>query len=312
MLAVRVKDTDATKNTGATKDAGANQESGQASSSGSKHLPDYDIDTVIKEWFTKKADGRLDSVCTTDGGWEGWAQLELEQEFKTTFQLGKKAKVREGHVYRNDREAADFVLKADAKNKGMIIELKCENRKTNKGSAMEAKVQTDIKKEKNLKPEYKKYSFIVLAMAYSEEAERVIENLGLTAIEGAEVDQVSSSDESESEGNGASDQTDTLRVYRKEISSGDGVDEITQGVAGLSTGGGNEDKGDNDKTGEAGTTTGTDDKGKGKAGTTTGEDTQGTTSTTDKAGKKTGAVAKTKGKASKVKPSKKKSSSTGK
>lgn len=128
----------------------------------------------------------------------------------------------------------------DAEHKGMIIELKCENRNTNKGSAMKAKVQADIDKEKKVQSKYKEYSLNVLAMAYSADAGKAVESLGLTAIEDATIRQDSSSDESESDEPGTQD--DILMVYRKEVSTDDGVDAITQGVAGLTTGGGNKDQ----------------------------------------------------------------------
>lgn len=237
LLAVRVdRRAGAAQNTGGT----------QASGSGSSNLPDYDIETVLKSWVQKThVQERLAAVCTTDGGWESWAQYEVEQEFRKAFSIKKKDQIREVHVYENAKEAADFVLPATDKLKGMIIELKCENKNTNKGKAMKNKVQGDIDKEKNLKADYKGYTFRVLAMAYSADAGTVIEGLGLTAIPGVEVDQVSSSDESDS-GKSSDGEGDTLKVYQKTVSTGsataapgtgddDGVDDITKGVDNLTT-----------------------------------------------------------------------------
>lgn len=64
-----------------------------------------------------------------------------------------------------------------------------------------------------------------------------IGGLGLAAIPGVEVDQVSSSDESD-DGKSSDREGDTLKLYQKTVPTGsadDGVDEITKGVNDLTT-----------------------------------------------------------------------------
>ena len=51
-------------------------------------LLDYNIDTVIANWMSDtKTRKRLTNNSNTVGGWEGWAQSELEDEFKEAFGL---------------------------------------------------------------------------------------------------------------------------------------------------------------------------------------------------------------------------------
>lgn len=110
----------------------------------------------------------------------------------------------------------------------MIIELKCENKNTNKGSVLKAPVEKDIQKAKELKSEYKAYTFKVVAMAYSVKAEQALEGIGMQAMSGIEQPQKSD----------LSSEDDVLKVYWKIVesaSSDDGVDELTQGMDNLNT-----------------------------------------------------------------------------
>lgn len=151
---------------------------------------DYPIGEEIARWLEKQK-GQLQHVCTTTGGWEGTAQLGLEKVFKKAYDIStKKAhkNIREARVYTKTTEAADFALPPSDTYNGMIIELKCENRNSNAGAKMKTRVAGDINKAKNVKNEYKDYTFVVVAMAYSQEAENELtKTLGLTQIQGAEI-----------------------------------------------------------------------------------------------------------------------------
>lgn len=260
ILALRVdngKDVDNDKKTQTTQNTENSQSPGAESKISKKKI--YDIEEVFKEWFgDPKVQETLGGMCLQDGGWEGWAQVELDKRFRKFFGLHKKTRIREFKVYNGKRKAADFLLPETDEYDGMILELKCENKNTNSGEKLKDLVEKDIKKEKGLKPAYKTHSFRVIAMAWSEEAETAIEGLGLEVIPDIEAEMTSSSDSSEGDESGkesdkSSNARDILRIYQKIISTGsagDGVDEITQGIGSLSTGDKNEDKNtDNDGTG---------------------------------------------------------------
>ena len=109
---------------------------------------DYNIDTVISQWMAQPGvRRRLKNNCDTNGGWEGWAQVELDLEFKDAFNL-KGTDIREqGKVYGNAK-FADFVLPRSPVYKGMVIELKCENKTGQKKAGIGKPVGDD--KEKNI------------------------------------------------------------------------------------------------------------------------------------------------------------------
>lgn len=210
----------------------------QSTSTASEIKEDYPIEEELKNWIDiDHVKTRLERVCSTQGGSEGWTQFEFEDQFKTAFGISDEHQVREVYVYTPAKQAADLVLPPTEQYNGMIIELKCENKNTNFGGAMKKIVSDDIEKEKELKPQYKGYTFRVLAMAYSEKAGTALENLGLKTMPGVE----------------AKLKKGVVKMYQKTISTGsagDGVDEITQGIGSLNTDDKNEDKNtDNAETG---------------------------------------------------------------
>ncbi|KAF1923087.1 uncharacterized protein M421DRAFT_333181 [Didymella exigua CBS 183.55] len=147
---------------------------------------DYDIDTAIVNWMKKPlVQKRLKGVCSTDGGWEVWAQVELEDEFKEGFALDENLSIREKtEVYMNSKRA-DFVLPETNRVKGMIIELKCENKNEQKGSAIKTPVGKDKDKKFDVKPAFAGYTFVALTMAYSPEADKALTKIGMHAIPNA-------------------------------------------------------------------------------------------------------------------------------
>lgn len=208
----------------------------QSSSTEGAKLPEFPIEGVFRNWIK---DGHvqdiLSTVYATHGDWEGWVRVELDLEFRDTFSIRKRQPVREAEIYKNAEEFADLVLKPDKNHKGLIIELICEDKFSNKGSSIKDSVQGEINKERELKEEYKGYTFKVLALTYSKAAETAVIRLGLTAMPGIEVDQACGSDNSKEEA--SDEQPITLRVFQKKIlsvSAGDGVDEITERLGELS------------------------------------------------------------------------------
>jgi hypothetical protein len=145
---------------------------------------DYDIDGAIVSWMGERhTRSMIKSVCSTSGGWEVWAQVELEAKFKDTF--GISVDIREQSKVFNNRKIADFVLPETDQLKGMIIELKCENRGAQSGKAMKAPVEKDQLKKQDVKPEYDHYTFVALAMAFTPEADKVLKKIGMQPIPSA-------------------------------------------------------------------------------------------------------------------------------
>lgn len=72
-----------------------------------------------------------------------------------------------------------------AEKKGMIIELKCENKNAQSGNAMETPMGTDINKRYKIKPEYQDHQFVALAMAYTPKADEALARIGMRPIPGA-------------------------------------------------------------------------------------------------------------------------------
>lgn len=134
----------------------------------------------------------------------------------------KKTSIREkSHIF-EDGKFADLVFEETEKYRGMIIELKCEDIHSNKGSSLGIAVKKDIEKIKYVKKEYRSYTYVVLAMAYTESAHNSVKSLGLHAIEDAEVeltDQSSSEEENGGKGKSPAKMQDimTFRAYKKNI-----------------------------------------------------------------------------------------------
>ena len=146
---------------------------------------EYKIDAVIADWMRDvRIQGRLKFLCNRERGWEGWAQLEFETVFKDAFPI--TTDVREQSEVFNDQQTADFVLPRTDEFTGMIIELVCENQSAQKGNAMRTLVDRNIKKKYNVTPEYKDHTFVVLAMAFTTEAQEALTEIGMSPIPQAE------------------------------------------------------------------------------------------------------------------------------
>lgn len=145
---------------------------------------DYDINKVLKDWMADpKVRRNLVNHCTTRGGWEGWAQGDLETDFRTAFNI--KETIREVTQVYAGRELADFVLPKTSTHKGMVIELKCENSYGQKGVKISKPVHDDIAKRAIVKPGFNDHTFVALAMAFTPNAEKALRKIGMRPIDGA-------------------------------------------------------------------------------------------------------------------------------
>jgi hypothetical protein len=141
---------------------------------------DYPIDAVIADWMSDvRIQGRLKFLCNRARGWEGWAQVEFETAFRDAFPI--TTSVREQSVFEN-QQTAEFVLPKTDEFNGMIIKLKCEDQSAQRGNAMRTLVDEDIQERYNVKPEYKDHTFVVLAMAFTTEAQKALTEIGMSPI----------------------------------------------------------------------------------------------------------------------------------
>lgn len=144
---------------------------------------DYNIDLPIVKWIKKpNTQTMMKRACGTRGGWEPWAQLELEEAFMNAFGFSEDIDIREEPDVFNNGKIADFVLPETAQFKGMIIELKCENKITQKGNLIKTPVDKDIAKQYDVKSKYSHYTFVALAMAFTTEAQTALTKIGMAAI----------------------------------------------------------------------------------------------------------------------------------
>lgn len=145
---------------------------------------DYDINKVLVAWMAdKKVQRNLVNHCTTRGGWEGWAQGDLETDLRTAFNI--KETIREVTKVYAGKELADFVLPKTSTHNGMVIELKCENAYGQKGVKISKPVHADIAKRAIVKPGFNDYTFVAIAMAFTDGADTALKRIGMRAIPGA-------------------------------------------------------------------------------------------------------------------------------
>lgn len=146
----------------------------------------YDINQALEDWMgDPKVRRKLANHCDTRGGWEGWAQAEIETEFRQAFNIPET--IREVTKVYAGRELADLVLPKTNAYNGMVIELKCENAYGQKGVKIGKPVREDIAKRAVVKPEFYDYTFIALAMAYTPNADTALKKIGMRPIQGTAV-----------------------------------------------------------------------------------------------------------------------------
>lgn len=148
-------------------------------------LTEYDINRVISKWMrddhTRK---HLRNVCDSRAEWEEWAELELECEFRPAFGLPDSIRGVDD-VYTSNK-LPTLVLPKTAEQKGVVIELKCENAL----GGMEAKLgdlaSSSVYTKSNISDKYSDYVFVVLVMAFTDEADEFLRKVGMEPIPGAE------------------------------------------------------------------------------------------------------------------------------
>ncbi|KAJ4394902.1 hypothetical protein N0V93_004122 [Gnomoniopsis smithogilvyi] len=134
----------------------------------------FKLDDHLNSWLsdesTKKKVYYADS---TDGGWEGWAQFEFEVYLRNEMSYSSNKRVREIQVYDGNSKAADFTIEPSQQEnrKGMVVELKCENKNSLAGTKVATAFAEDIKKlQGKLKTPYAGSDKVAIVMAYSKEA----------------------------------------------------------------------------------------------------------------------------------------------
>jgi hypothetical protein len=142
---------------------------------------DYNIDAAIADWMSDvRIQGRLNTFCKTIREWENWAQVEFSMAFRDAFTI--TTDIREPPGVFKEQQTADFVLPETDEFKGMIIKLKCENQDAHRGNAMQKLVDEDMQKRYDVKPEYKDYTFVALAMTFTTEAQEALTEIGMSSI----------------------------------------------------------------------------------------------------------------------------------
>ena len=81
----------------------------------------------IADWATKKWP-QTDVANMADGGWEGWAQVEIYLHLRDNPIPGQTDILREVHCYTNKALSMDFEIRYNDTgiDKRIVIELKCE------------------------------------------------------------------------------------------------------------------------------------------------------------------------------------------
>jgi len=100
--------------------------------------PPYDLSNVIGAWFAKEKvhlEKMFPIAADTRGGWESWAQLELEQVFRATYKNLRGKDIREvGQVYEGNERADFFLPEVGPEKKGTFFRVR-SSAKTPRGVA---------------------------------------------------------------------------------------------------------------------------------------------------------------------------------
>lgn len=142
----------------------------------------FPLDDLFKDWLKDENTQKLLAFAAqfTDGGYEGFAQVAFDFAVHKADYVTMKPSVREVPVYvysdadkaaKKKEKRADFVFDSTETTKGLIVELKCENKKS-EGATFISNVKADVAKLKGqYKDEYKDYTKVAIAMAWSQGAE---------------------------------------------------------------------------------------------------------------------------------------------
>lgn len=129
----------------------------------------------IQGWLLLKKDC-FPQVCWSKGGWEGWAQSEIEMYLNQHTLPGAPAIHREQAIFNNAQKAVDFLIVQQSK--AFCIELKCESLfhssnqgRVNSDHTFYQEVEIDILKlMTERKPDFSRQPAMIIAFCFSDEA----------------------------------------------------------------------------------------------------------------------------------------------
>lgn len=182
----------------------------------------FPLDDFITQWFSgdRIKETLKYAAEHTKGGYEGWVQVEWDLAVKDYKKVKLNPSDREVAIYEGSTELADFVLDATDDTKGMIVELKTEN-KNSKGKKFIDAVKADKEKlGRTLKTKYQDYEKVAIGIAWSAQAQG---EMG----KGDLVDMIAL-DEISLELSGG---LGTIKVYRLDVE-----DDITTGMSNMQLG----------------------------------------------------------------------------
>lgn len=137
-------------------------------------------DDVVKE-IVKRAlleDTRIEMVKKLNGGWEGWAQVELALFINAEPEqpIGGPV-IREVPAYQNNHWKADLSIGVKAPSKtGWIVELKCFNQYydlEDPKNHFEKNLKGDVEKAKNRKGNFKDEGYLVVGIIYGKDVAKM-------------------------------------------------------------------------------------------------------------------------------------------
>lgn len=136
----------------------------------------------IMGWI-QSVSAEIPSVVCSQGGWEGWAQVEIHKYLIKHELPGNPAIHREQPIYNKQQSTVDFRI--DTGSQRICIELKCESlfHSANQGRVtmdhtFYQEVQADVIKLKtDRKMEYVNEPAMVLALCFSDEASTPMKSL---------------------------------------------------------------------------------------------------------------------------------------
>lgn len=149
-------------------------------------LLDYGINRVISKWMRENSTRQIwRNFCQSEADWEEWAECELEVEFRDMFGLLESLRGVDD-VY-TSKKVPNLVLPQTAEQKGMVIELRCENALGQVGTKLTDLASSSTYTRPNITDKYSDYVFAVLVLAFTDEADKFLKEVSMELIPGAAV-----------------------------------------------------------------------------------------------------------------------------
>ena len=149
------------------------------------NLLDYDINRVVSKWMRENSTRKWRNFCQSETDWKEWAECELEVEFRNVFGFSESLRGFDD-VY-TSKKFPTLVLPQTAEQKGMVIELRCENALGQMGAKLKDVASSSAYTRPNITDKYSDYVFVVLVLAFTDEADRILKKVGMKLIPDAEV-----------------------------------------------------------------------------------------------------------------------------